>query len=165
MLIASFSKLIYYIGSCEDRSQGQILQTFDNWGKTFKIEFDIKVDEAAPETYVNVFHFTNGGNCCGKGSRIPAFWIQKPRHFLICTAIDNNGNYCRTNHFNYGQKYHFEISQDANGLFKIIRDGELKSEIQNSQPQDYNNVKAYLSDPWHAEFHGCVENFQVSKGN
>ena len=164
LLIANFSNLILIIGTCEERSQGQIWQTFDNWGNTFKIEFDIKVDEAAPQTWVNVFHFTNGGNCCGKGSRIPAFWIQKPNHFLICTAIDNNGNYCWTNQFDYGQKYHFEISQDANGIFKIIRDGQLKSEIQNSQPQDYNNVKAYLSDPWHAEFLGCIENFQVSNG-
>ena len=165
MLIASFSKLISYIGTCEERSQGQILQTFDNWGNTFKIEFDITVDEAAPHQYANVFHFTNGENCCGKGSRIPAFWIEKPRRFLICTAINNNGNHCWYNQFDYGQKYHFEISQDANGIFKIIRDGQLKSEIQNSQPQDYNNVEAYLSDPWHVEFLGCIENFQVSKGN
>ena len=158
--------MISYIGTCgEERSQGQILKTFDNWGNTFKIEFDIKVDEEAPQQWVNVFHFTNGEDCCLKGSRIPAFYIWKPRRFVICTAIDNSGNYYWTNQFDYGQKYHFEISQDANGIFKIIRDGQLKSEIQNSQPQNYNNVKAYLSDPWHAEFLGCIENFQVSKGN
>ena len=146
-----------------DRGQGQTLETYDNWGKTFEIEFDIKVDEAAPDTWVNIFHFTEGGNCCAKGTRIPALWIQKPKHFLLCTAIDDNGNYCWTYAFDYGHKYHFEISQNDNGLFKVMMDGQLKTEIQNSQPQDYNNVKAYLSDPWHGEFHGCIENFQVSK--
>ena len=131
------------------------MQIYDHWGKTFKIEFDITVDEAASETYANVFAFSG---------RIPAFWVQKPRHFLIYTRIGNGLRYF-SNEFNYGQKYHFEISQDANGLFKIIRDGQLKSEIQNSHPQDYNNVISYLSDPWHVEFLGCLENFQVSKGN
>ena len=157
--------MTYSIGPCVERGRGLILQTYDHWGKTFKIEFDINVDEAAPETWVNVFHFTEGGNCCAKGRRIPALWVQKPRHFLLCTAIDNHGNYCWTYAFNYGQKYHFEISQNANGLFKVMMDGQLKTEIQNSQPQDYDNVKSYLSDPWHAEFHGCLENFQASIGN
>ena len=84
---------------------------------------------------------------------------------MLCTAIDSNGNNCWTFAFDYGHKYHFEISQDANGLFKVMMDCQLKAQIQNSQPQDYNNVKAYLSDPWHAEFHGCLENFKASTGN
>ena len=77
---------------------------------------------------------------------------------------DNNGNKFWNYAFNYGQKYHLEISQEANGLFRVLMDGQLKTEIQNSQPQDYDNVKVYFSNPWHSEFHGCVENFQVSKG-
>ena len=163
--------MTYSAANCEERSRGQILQTYDHWGKTFKIEFDITVDEASPETWSNVFHFTEGGSCCGKGQRIPGFWVHNSGRFELCTAINNEGNYCpwyeqeQWNSFNYGQKYHFEISQDANGLFKIIMDGELKHEVQNSQAQDYNNVTAYLSNPWVAEFRGCLENFQVSKGN
>ena len=158
-----FEKIIRIAAQCLQASKGKILQTYDHWGKTFKIVFDIKVDEAASDPLVNIFHFTKGEKCCEKGERIPALWIQRD-HFLIGTAIDNDGNKFWTYAFNYGQKYHLEISQDANGLFRVLMDGQLKTEIQNSQPQDYDNVKVYFSNPWDSEFHGCVENFQVSKG-
>ena len=57
------------------RSKGQIMETYDKWGKTYRIEFDINVD-STESPWDNVFHFTTGGNCCGCGQRIPAFFAR-----------------------------------------------------------------------------------------
>ena len=154
--------------ACEmSNEKGKILQTFDKWGKTYKIEFDITVDEAPiGEKRANVFHFTNGGNCCLPGQRIPALFIHKSGRFLVCNSeLNKNGNLCKKYPIKYGHKYHFIISQDSNGFFKIEIDGNLKYKAKNLKSQDYENVEAYVSDPWHLPFAGCLENFQVSKGN
>ena len=97
-----------------ERGQGQTLETYDNWGKTFEIEFDIKVDEAAPDTWVNIFHFTEGGNCCAKGTRIPALWIRSRGEILISTAIDNIGNKFWTYALNYGQNDDTNLQGELN---------------------------------------------------
>ena len=144
------------------RSKGQIVETYDKWGKTYRIEFDINVDQTQ-SPWDNVFHFTTGGNCCGSGQRIPGFWAMGSGHFLICTQLHNNGNYCFVYKFNFDQTYHFVIAQNGEGIFKIEMDGNVVQEIQNENPQDFDNVKAYFSDPWHAEFHGCLSNLQISK--
>ena len=50
-------------------------------------------------------------------------------------------------------------------MYKIIVDGVVIHSIQNTQPEDYNNVKAYLSDPWKQTFNGCLENLELVPGN
>ena len=36
---------------------------------------------------------------------------------------------------------------------------------QNNNPQDFNNVMAYVSDPWSDPFQGCLENLELTPGN
>ena len=85
-------------------------------------------------------------------------------HFLIATHRGpGKCNYHKVYKFNLGQTYHVVIAQTGDGIFKIEMDGNVIEQIQNENPQDFDNVKAYFSDPWHAEFHGCLSNLQVSK--
>ena len=88
--------------------------------------------------------------------------------FKICTNLPGRNfpglkHRCFTHEMNYGQKYHFVISQNEEGIFKIEKDGKVTKEDFNYNPKDYDNVKGYFSDPWQPGFHGCLSNLQVSK--
>ena len=78
--------------------------------------------------------------------------------------IDNEEQPCHKELFNYGQRYLFELSQSVNGIFQIKMNGNIIRDIQIMKPQEYENVKAYLSNPWNDKFYGCVENFQLTEG-
>ena len=102
---------------------------------------------------------------------IPSFWVHhsgvpNSGYFLICTAINGkNDKYCSEEiQFNYEQKYNFEISQ-SDGIFQIRRDGVVLSEVENTEPQNFDYVKAFLSNPWYDGFNGCLENLKVSRDN
>ena len=180
--------------TCEKVIQGRILQTSLHWGKTFKIKFDITVEEGdeRKDQFMNVFHFTQAADSCDKVVvdflppkaqaqyckpsvkspknpadylSIPAFWIHDSGYFLICNSmIDNEEQPCHKEPFNYGQRYLFELSQSVNGIFQIKMNGNIIRDIQIMKPQEYENVKAYLSNPWNDKFYGCVENFQLTEG-
>ena len=132
---------------------------------TFKVEFDITANRAQTD-YTNVLHLTTGENCCGNGQRIPAVYISSV--IVIITSLDGNGNHWVNYPFVDGQKYHFVIEQtleDGIVMYKIIVDGEVFYSKQNNQPQNFNNVMAYVSDPWTPTFDGCLENLELTPGN
>ena len=152
-------------GSTNER--GQIIQTFEKWGSTFKVEFDIMANKAKTG-YTNVLHLTTGEDCCGNGQRIPSVYINQHGEFVIITSLNGNGNYWFNYNFNDGQKYHFVIEQtfeDGIVMYKIVVDGEVALSQQNNQPQNFNNVMAYVSDPWNPTFDGCMENLKFTPGN
>ena len=115
----------------------------------------------------NVLHLTTGGNCCGNGQRIPAVHVQNKK-FHISTSLNGNGNSKFKYKYEKHQKYHIVIQQSLeNGLvmYKIIVDGEVVYSQQNNQPQNFNNVMAYVSDPWSDPFDGCLENLELTPGS
>ena len=83
--------------------------------------------------------------------------------------MDGNGNHdFNYQYFEEGQKYHFVIEQtleDGIVMYKIIVDGEVVHSQQNNKPQNFNNVMAYVSDPWTPTFDGCLENLKLTPGN
>ena len=166
-----FSSLVFSINlACGlSNEKGQIIQTFEKWGSTFKVEFDITANRALAGGFTNVLHLTTGENCCGNGQRIPSVFITEWRQFYISTSLDGNGNHdFYYQYFEEGQKYHFVIEQtleDGIVMYKIIVDGEVVHSQQNNKPQNFNNVMAYVSDPWTPTFDGCLENLKLTPGN
>ena len=145
------------------------MQTFDKWGSIYRVEFDITVLKNPPGVKtVNILHLTTDSNCCKKGQRIPSVEVKASGQVRIATAIDGNGNYVVKHNIEHGKKYHFVIQQALeNGIvmYKIIVDGVVIRSKQNTQPEDYYDVKAYLSDPWKQTFNGCLENLELVPGN
>ena len=81
---------------------------------------------------------------------------------------NNDNTFYVANYFTFelGRKYHYTIQQElkADGQFHLVAsvDG---SEISNhviKNPEDFDNVKLYLSDPWGESFadYGTLENFK-----
>ena len=132
----------------------------------------------ALSTVIDIYHITVGkkrslGQPYGKlgdkkcdGCCIPGMWISNTglaaiSYITICTNGLNRQ--CYSHGMNYGQKYHFVIAQTEEGIFKIEKDGKVQEEVKNRNPKDYDNVKAYFSDPWQPGFVGCLSNLKVSK--
>ena len=87
---------------------------------------------------------------------------------VITTSQNGNGDYWFNYAFVDGQKYHFVIEQtleDGIVMYRIIVDGEVVHSKQNNKPQSFNNVMAYVSDPWTPTFDGCLENLKLTPGN
>ena len=149
--------------------QNKIIQTFDKWGSIFRVEFDITVLKNPPGVKkTNILHLTTDGNCCQKGQRVPNVEVKASGQVWIATALNGHGNRVVKHNIEFGKKYHFVIQQALeNGIvmYKIIVDGVVIRSIQNTQPEDYYNVKAYLSDPWKQTFNGCLENLELVPGN
>ena len=139
---------------CWDIKSGKIIQEFKNWGKLYKIEFEITVTHQPVSAWTNVFHFTANAENSNYGDRIPAMYININR-FEISSAVDGIKNYVFYTSFELGRKYKFIIQQfKASGTYwyEIIKDGKSELKIQNTQPQSFSNVKLYGSNPWVPSF-------------
>ena len=121
------------------------------------------------QSYPKLSSLTTGHKEC-HGCCIPGMWIANrgmiKSDFSICTNMPwrpLSKRRCFSYSMNYGQKYHFVIAQTEEGIFKIEKDGKVQEEVKNRNPKDYDNVKAYFSDPWQPGFVGCLSNLKVSK--
>ena len=136
--------------------KNQLVKDFKTWGKVYKIEFAIKVDKLPTVELTNAFHFTTNDNNIGKyGDGIPAVYITKSGSFLVCSAVNDDNNFCKDYKFELGKKYHATIKQfkkDEKYWYEIIADGESKFKTENGKPRRFANVKLYGSDPWHPPF-------------
>ena len=81
------------------------MKEFKNWGKEYKIEFAIKVDKLPTANWTNVFHFTAHDSNNGQyGDRIPAVFIHRNGSFLVCSAVNDNNNFCKDYKFELEKK-------------------------------------------------------------
>ena len=121
----------------------------------------------------NVLHATTGVNAAYYGSRIPAVWITYNKgsmKFRADSAVNNDRKYSYVSP---------EISKELNTWFtikisqvkssneykyKIELDGKEMHQVKNTHPKEFQNVKVYVSDPWHRETPGYVRNLFI-KGN
>ena len=130
------------------------------------MEADITVNKIPSVLWTNIFHFSNNGECCGNGDRIPAVYIHKDGYFNIASTVWNlNKNV----NFVIGQKYHLKIQQfqsEGKTIFEVEINGitEYSGEYTHSARKSFWNVKVYVSGPWHKPSftpeYGLLENFK-----
>ena len=115
----------------------------------------------------NIYHATISGNRDVYGSRIPGIWINHDNgtiHTRVCFAIDDNMGYFHdspTTSIQLNQWIAIIVSQTKVGgdyYFKYEMNGKAISTKKNTKPQQYENVKIYISDPWHPPVPGYVRN-------
>lgn len=146
------------------------METLPIWGRFYTVEADITVTKIPDDSWTNVFHFTKGENLANYGDRIPSVWINKgAEHFYIASAVSGNKDYKKTFDFDVGKKYHLKIQQIQSGnkiIYEVLVDGNTIHSGENTNPKDFENVKVYVSDPWHDAFtleYGVLENFKYSR--
>ena len=61
-------------------------------GREFKISFEVYLSSFASVDWVNVIHFTTGGNDRNYGYRIPAIFVTKYNQFHIICSLNGITN-------------------------------------------------------------------------
>ena len=120
----------------------------------FTIGFLIKVNKLPSATWTNVFHFTADADNGKYGDRIPALYIHKDGHFLVCSAVNGNQN-CKNINFVVGKEYQMAIVQYKEGQiysFEVIKDDQRQYKIANTDARSFPKVEFYASDPWNPSF-------------
>ena len=145
----------YFISDSWDIARNSLVKSFQHWGDVFSVDFAIGVTKLPSVNWTNVFHFTVNGDNADYGDRIPALWIHKDGYFRISFNINDNQYYHKDFEFVLGQKYHIILKQFIEGekyWYEVKINGESKYHTENTQPQIYDDVKLYASDPWYEPF-------------
>ena len=138
-------------------THGNHVWSTSDWSDEFKVEYDVIVEKNMPG-WVNLLHVAHDGE-----RRRPAVFLY-PTYFHICYE----GLGCENYDYELNKEYHFEISQDKNpsgeAIYSIKVNGETFFEIVNTAPVKLEDVKLYLSNPWHSTFapFGKLSNLKVN---
>ena len=121
-----------------------------------------------PDDWTNVLHFTTGKNIGTLGSRIPAIFVTDGK-ILVNSYIHGHASYgfiFRTKSL-ANTTIDIKIQQvlvDEKYYLELIVNNESKHQIVNTKPQVFENVKLYVSDPWHKALPGYITSLQYSAG-
>ena len=145
-------------------------ESFQNWGASYSIEFDIVVNKLPSSQWTNVFRFTaTNGNFGSHGDCIPALFVNNNGFFSFRTSLSNQGDFASNINFATGEHYHVIIQHFNNSgqyPYKIIMNDEVKENIVNNNPHSWSNVNLYTSDSFETSFtseFGSICNFTVQQ--
>ena len=145
----------------------QILDTIAKWGSVFNVEADITVIKL-PDQPKRIFHFTQKG----KMNKIPEVLLLNDGKIHICSGKvfgSPNEHFCKYFNSDLNKKYHLKIrqfKQNEKTIYNIMFNGEMMYSGENKQPEDFDNVKVYVSDKSKDPFtsgYGLLENLQYDK--
>jgi hypothetical protein len=140
-----------------------------------KISFTIKITDRFTN-WNNIFHITStGNNCCEKGDRVPALWLNSdPNNGIymhVSASTSNVGNNTHNFYFNRGNSFtanviltwkNNEVTVNIDGNINTYNYGEDLIEPD----ANGSDAKIYLKDPWHQdEKVYTIKNFTISKIN
>jgi len=140
--------------------------------KTFVVSFDLYINSLihnSPQAWDSVFHMTTGGNYGTPGSRIPAVFVNRPGKYLgVFSGVNGNVDYRQTYPVKLKTWYHVQIKQvekeGKNGsmfVYTILVNNEVVTSLVNTKPSEYENVKVFVTDPWHPVLDGHIKNIQI----
>ena len=136
--------------------KGNLIETIQNWGPNYKVEFNIFVKKGG--SVLNVFQFSaNDKGCCDIGDRVPLVHVHSSWNsdnvIHVSSGVNSAGNNYTNIPYNLFTVYNIIIQQyeETQNVWKyeIIVNGEVKKSIQNNDPKAFTNVKVYAGSPWH----------------
>ena len=150
--------------------KNRLLATITTLEKQYSLHLEFITESIPGNGFYNIYHATISDNGDVYGSRAPAVWINyKDGYMYVHTNSAVNGD--------KGYKYNtpttrvqlnkwniISISQTKVGgdyQYKVEMNGELNHMVNNTQPQAFQNVKIYISDPWHSAVPGYVRNVYI----
>ena len=120
--------------------------------------------------YYNIYHATISGNFDVYGCRTPAIWIYHNNgnmHIHTTSAINGSKSYTYnrpTTPTQLNKWITINISQtkvEDVYQYKVEIDGVVMHMVKNVQPQEFLNVKIYISNPWYPAVTGYVRNLYI----
>ena len=120
--------------------------------------------------FYNLYHATVSGECDVYGCRTPGIWIHHNNgnmYIHTSSAVNGNPKYrydTPTNTIELNKWITINISQSKVGddyEYKIEMNGEVMHMVNSTQPQEFPNVKIYISNPWYPAAPGYVRNVYI----
>jgi len=127
----------------------------------FEVSFDI-YPTSTRSGWGNIVHFTQGGNCCSPGQRIPAVWFISNTYKMHVrdSTLANGNDGCDPSQALVGNKWQqVTIRNDGttNG-FVVSLDGKAICSKTLKPIANINNVEVWAGDPWHEVAHAKMRN-------
>ena len=144
-------------------TKGRLVHTIPTLGKEWRVGLDFKPTDYNSSGFTNLLHLTNGGNGGSYGQRTPGVWFSPTYGIHIAASINGNPNYYKNLTVRpppVGVWTSLEISQERVGgkfVFKIVIGGEEILSVENTQPEVFQDVKVYASDPWYEPQPGSMK--------
>ena len=134
------------------------MATISNFNKEYFVEMEVMLTkQITAKGWNNVMQATTGQSNSYYGSRTPAIWFHC-NGGKLAIRVDSpiNGNKLYTAKtpyqiFDLNKWIMIKVSQTKTGndyKHKVEVDGEELHHVTNRQPQEFNNVKVYVSSPW-----------------
>ena len=136
-------------------------------GKEWRVTHDFKPTQYLSPIWANSLHLTSGGNSEHYGARTPGIWpsMGDPSKSYIASAVNGENSYIyRPDRPPVDVWTSVEISQTLEGeryMYRIIGGGQEVHAVENTQPQEFQGVKVYASDPWHEAQPGSIRNLVI----
>ena len=129
--------------------EGNLLMTIPVLGKEWRISHDFKPTRYTSGGPTNSLHLTDGLNDKSYGDRIPAIYFSKDEGMYVGSAINQDWNFGHHHDNPPIDKWtNIVLSQQLLGgiyIYRIEMDGEEIFAVENSQPEQFYNVKVYAS--------------------
>jgi len=139
--------------------------TIERLAKDWTVSVDIKLDSKT-NGWTNLFHFTDNGNCCGKGDRSPAVFIySQSSRMLIQSQHHSSGNIELPLQKWANLKMQQKKETDGSYYFYIYLDNVQRYKRRTYHTAEYQGVKVYTSDPWYNVANAEMKNFHFKNGN
>ena len=142
--------------------------------KTYNISFGIYPDTFEVDEWKNIIHLTStNSHCCNPGDRIVAVWTDNggeanSSSFNIWNEINGNPQFVtRTKKYSSKKWINFVIAQvlrNRKYFLTITVNSELLREVENTQPQVFENVIAYASNEHNKPLNGRIRNMKIETG-
>ena len=132
------------------------------------IKFKMIGNNVGDQGYCNVFQMTQNGGGENYGDRSPCIYYKKDGNLFSITSAVNGiiayPYYVQPVQFN--TEYNVEIHQryKSGGVYKysILLNGQEIHSADNTQAQQFYNVKVYTSNPWAHPCNGTISVMKVT---
>ncbi|XP_065675442.1 uncharacterized protein LOC136091662 [Hydra vulgaris] len=141
----------------------KLLTTFKILPKEYVVSLEVFITSST-DYWVNIIHFTIGGNYGNYGDRTPSIAVIN-NVMQVCSPVSGIVSYCDfSKELMLNQWIKVRISQllyNGNYNYTFQVDQETVKTCINTQPQEFTNVKLYASDPWTSPLPGYIRNLVV----
>ena len=150
-------------------AKDKIVKVFKSFGDSYSIRFDVKITKDLPNGWINILHFTTGASHSASGTRVPALFLNGDTK-LFYVHHDTKDSLKVQFEFAYklNQAYHMTLSLQKNKFSWKVNGQEIYQYNDNASPGVFDQVKMYLSNPWHFAAmplteYAHLENLQVTQ--
>ena len=148
-------------------SKDTLLHTLKTMKAQWRVSFQFKASDYSDRGWTNLLHLTIGANSGHYGDRNPAIFFKAGHGMMVSSAVSGKHDYNKyitDDRPSLNTWTWIKISQEliqGKSTYVIKLNDKLVHSVVNTQPQEFNNVKVFGSDPWHKAQPGSIKDFTI----